>query len=166
MISRIPDNGNQGIKDSVPGVFSYFKYNIVILFYYTVPTELKGVFFFAGRMYACSLVRSCVGQSSNENVRLCTANKWLDLEAQLFCPHMHIARYVFLPILIQIVKSFDLNFHGQIWINYIGKCIHEISMKFASVFFKARRTIPIATMSRVVRSWGGQYLSPRYIKGC
>ena len=62
-------------------------------------------------MLVCSFVRPYVRPS--RNVRLCTANKRLDLDTPLFAYVCTLTRYCRLLIFIQIVNVFDFQFQSQ-----------------------------------------------------
>ena len=65
------------------------------------------------RSFIHSFVSSCVRRS--RNVRLCTTNKRLDLEAPIFAHLCTLTMYLCLPIFIQILNVPELQFKGQIF---------------------------------------------------
>ena len=86
------------------------------------PINLRnGVY--AGKMYVRSLIRSSVRPyvrtnvrtyvRPSRNVRKCTANKRLDLEAPVFAHVCRLSRFLRIPIFIEVLNALDLYFQGK-----------------------------------------------------
>ena len=120
--------------------------------FYTVPTEWC-VCYDAGRsFYYVNYVLFVNYAQLSQNVRLCTTNKRLDLEAPIFA-NMYFDKV-----------SSPANFHSnrrhpwpsfwrpKIWIEYIGKCILHSSLHVYRHgligYVWSRQTISIATISK------------------